>query len=156
MRNVDEKFNEWKTRATDAEILAGLKALEADENARINAFYKDLEFGTAGLRGELGAGKTAFVKGLAAALGITDEVTSPTFTLMNVYRGALTLYHFDVYRLHSGEEAYAAGLTEFFGEAGSVSCIEWWENVADAIVGDTIKITINYLENEMREINVER
>lgn len=56
MRNVDEKFNEWKTRATDAEILAGLKALEADENARINAFYKDLEFGTAGLRGELGAG----------------------------------------------------------------------------------------------------
>lgn len=108
------------------------------------------------LSGELGAGKTAFVKGLAAALGITDEVTSPTFTLMNVYRGALTLYHFDVYRLHSGEEAYAAGLTEFFGEAGSVSCIEWWENVADAIVGDTIKITINYLENEMREINVER
>lgn len=56
MRNVDEKFNEWKTRATDAEILAGLKALETDENARINAFYKDLEFGTAGLRGELGAG----------------------------------------------------------------------------------------------------
>lgn len=108
------------------------------------------------LSGELGAGKTAFVKGLAAALGITDEVTSPTFTLMNVYRGALKLYHFDVYRLHSGEEAYAAGLTEFFGEAGSVSCIEWWENVADAIVGDTIKITINYLENEMREINVER
>lgn len=108
------------------------------------------------LSGELGAGKTAFVKGLAAALGITDEVTSPTFMLMNVYRGALTLYHFDVYRLHSGEEAYAAGLTEFFGEAGSVSCIEWWENVADAIVGDTIKITINYLENEMREINVER
>lgn len=108
------------------------------------------------LSGELGAGKTAFVKGLAAALGITDEVTSPTFTLMNVYRGAMTLYHFDVYRLHSGEEAYAAGLTEFFGEAGSVSCIEWWENVADAIVGDTIKITINYLENEMREINVER
>ncbi len=108
------------------------------------------------LSGELGAGKTAFVKGLTAALGITDEVTSPTFTLMNVYRGALTLYHFDVYRLHSGEEAYAAGLTEFFGEAGSVSCIEWWENVADAIVGDTIKITINYLENEMREINVER
>lgn len=108
------------------------------------------------LSGELGAGKTAFVKGLAAALGITDEVTSPTFTLMNVYRGALTLYHFDVYRLYSGEEAYAAGLTEFFGEAGSVSCIEWWENVADAIVGDTIKITINYLENEMREINVER
>lgn len=108
------------------------------------------------LSGELGAGKTAFVKGLAAALGITDEVTSPTFTLMNVYRGELTLYHFDVYRLHSGEEAYAAGLTEFFGEAGSVSCIEWWENVADAIVGDTIKITINYLENEMREINVER
>lgn len=108
------------------------------------------------LSGELGAGKTAFVKGLAAALGITDEVTSPTFTLMNVYRGALTLYHFDVYRLHSGKEAYAAGLTEFFGEAGSVSCIEWWENVADAIVGDTIKITINYLENEMREINVER
>ena len=50
------------------------------------------------LSGELGAGKTAFVKGLAAALGIDDEVTSPTFTLMNVYYGSLTLYHFDVYR----------------------------------------------------------
>lgn len=108
------------------------------------------------LSGELGAGKTCFVKGLAAALGVADEVTSPTFTLMNVYRGTLTLYHFDVYRLHSGEEAYAAGLTEFFGEAGSVSCIEWWENIGEAIAGNTIKITINYLGNEKREIRIER
>lgn len=108
------------------------------------------------LSGELGAGKTAFVKGLAAALGIDDEVTSPTFTLMNVYYGSLTLYHFDVYRLNSGEEAYAAGLTEYFGEPGSVACIEWWENVREAIVGNAIKITINYLDNERREINIER
>ena len=56
MRNVEEKFNEWKLRATDAEVRAGLAALEADETAKVNAFYKDLEFGTAGLRGELGAG----------------------------------------------------------------------------------------------------
>ena len=56
MRNVEEKFNEWKLRATDAEVRVGLAALEADETAKVNAFYKDLEFGTAGLRGELGAG----------------------------------------------------------------------------------------------------
>ena len=108
------------------------------------------------LGGELGAGKTAFVKGLAAALGITDEITSPTFTLMNTYKGTLTLYHFDVYRLHNGEEAYAAGLTEFFGEAGSVSCIEWWENITDAIAGNVIKIKIDYLGDEKREIELER
>ena len=108
------------------------------------------------LSGELGAGKTAFVKGLAVALGINDEVTSPTFTLMNVYKGKFTLYHFDVYRLKNGEEAYAAGLTEFFGEKGSVSCIEWWQNIDDAIIGNTIKITIKYLGDEKREIQIER
>lgn len=106
------------------------------------------------LNGELGAGKTVFVKGLAAGLGITDDVTSPTFTLMNEYDGRLKLYHFDVYRLSSGAEAYEAGLTEFFGESGSVSCIEWSDNISDAISGKVTAIDISYLGDGKREITI--
>jgi hydrolase, P-loop family len=104
------------------------------------------------LSGQLGAGKTVFVKGLAAGLGVSEEVTSPTFTLMNEYDGRLKLYHFDVYRLKSGPEAYEAGLTDYFGEKGSVSCVEWADNIADALPRKTIKITINYLGDGIREI----
>ncbi len=106
------------------------------------------------LDGELGAGKTVFVKGLAAGLGIDDDVTSPTFTLMNEYDGRLKLYHFDVYRLSSGAEAYEAGLTEFFGESGSVSCIEWANNISDAIIGNVIAVNISYLGDGKREIKI--
>lgn len=99
------------------------------------------------LNGELGAGKTVFVKGLAAGLDIADDVTSPTFTLMSEYDGRLKLFHFDVYRLHNGAEAYEAGLTEYFGEADAVCCIEWSDNIADAFCGGEIDVRINYCEN---------
>ena len=69
------------------------------------------------LDGRLGAGKTVFVKGIAKGLDIDEEVTSPTFTLMNEYQGRLSLVHMDVYRLKSALEAYEAGLTEYFGES---------------------------------------
>lgn len=107
------------------------------------------------LDGELGAGKTVFVKGLASGLGIDPElVTSPTFALMNDYEGRLTLYHIDAYRLGSGIEAYEAGLTEFFGEKGSVCCIEWAENIKDALIGKIISVKIEYTENDSREIEI--
>lgn len=104
------------------------------------------------LRGELGAGKTAFVRGLAKGLGIKENVTSPTFALMNTYGGRLTLVHIDAYRLGSGKEAYEAGLTEYFYAPDTVCCIEWADNIADALTGKNIEININYLGKTEREI----
>ena len=109
------------------------------------------------LNGELGAGKTVFVRGIANALGIKESITSPTFTLMNCYQGTkINLCHIDAYRLKSGMEAYEAGLTEYFGLKNTVCCIEWSKNIADAIVGNIIKVTMRYSEkNEnYREIKI--
>lgn len=105
------------------------------------------------LNGNLGAGKTVFTKGLAKALAIEDAVTSPTFTIMNIYEGdTLTLYHYDAYRLKSGKEAYEAGLTEYLYDESGVCVIEWAENIKSALMGDEIEITINYLNEKEREI----
>ena len=76
------------------------------------------------LQGDLGAGKTEFVKGLAEGLQVTDLVTSPTFTLLNVYHGVIPLYHFDLYRLEDAEELDNIGFAEFLGGDG-VAVIEW-------------------------------
>src|SRR5438552_4079716 len=80
-----------------------------------------------GLTGDLGAGKTQFVKGLARGLGITNRVHSPTFALLNIYRtGRIPLFHLDLYRLDTNEQIANAGLAEYFFPAG-VSVIEWVE-----------------------------
>lgn len=84
------------------------------------------------LTGELGAGKTVFCKGLAKGLGVTVPVVSPTFTIMNEYFGRNVKYcHFDAYRLMGSDEAYAAGLDDFIGDADTVCAVEWWENIRD-------------------------
>lgn len=108
------------------------------------------------LSGELGAGKTVFVKGLCKGLGVSDEVLSPTFTVMNDYRGSgLDVYHYDAYRLSSGEEAYYSGLTDYFGLKSGVCVIEWAENIADALKDfETIKIEIRYTGEDSREIHI--
>ena len=106
------------------------------------------------LGGELGAGKTVFTKGLADGLGVDEYVTSPTFTIMNEYQGMLTLCHVDAYRLKSGEEAFATGITEYFGQSGVVCCIEWWQNIRSAIAGKTVKVEIEYLGEEERKISI--
>ena len=109
------------------------------------------------LRGDLGAGKTHFVKGLAQALGIYDVVTSPTFALHNVYYGKqLTLNHFDFYRIEDSTEVEMTGLNEFFGQKGGVCAIEWSENVADLLPKNCIAVTIKKLSDNEREIAVER
>ena len=101
------------------------------------------------LEGEMGAGKTVFVKGLAEGLGIDEEITSPTYAYMNDYGGVL--YHYDCYRLKSGAQAEALGLCDYF-YAGGVCVIEWAQNIADVLPRNckTVRI-VKKGENE-REI----
>jgi tRNA threonylcarbamoyladenosine biosynthesis protein TsaE len=81
-----------------------------------------------GLIGDLGAGKTQFVKGFAAGLGITERVHSPTFTLVNEYRsGRVRCYHLDLYRLDTPEQIHSAGLEQYFQPEGAVTLIEWFD-----------------------------
>ncbi len=82
------------------------------------------------LYGEMGAGKTVFTKGIAEGLGISEQITSPTYAYMNDYDGVL--YHYDCYRLSSGEDAEALGLTDYF-YADGICVIEWAENIKDVL-----------------------
>lgn len=106
------------------------------------------------LNGDLGAGKTTFTKGLAKALKITENVTSPTFTLMNIYTsGRLNLYHFDMYRLEEESEALELGLNEFFLGKG-VCMIEWAENIKNMLPKNVVTINIKKLSETEREIEI--
>ena len=92
--------------------------------------------------GDLGAGKTAFVRGMARGLGITERVTSPTFTIVNEYEGGrLPLFHFDMYRLGSSDELFDIGWEDYLVRGG-VCAVEWSENVSDALEGDCIRVDI--------------
>ena len=103
------------------------------------------------LHGDLGAGKTHFVKGFAKALGCEDLVTSPTFTIMNEYLGGkFPIYHFDMYRLQDCEEARMLGFDEYFdtNSLKGISIVEWPENVEGLIEGTVIDIEILKRENQ--------
>jgi tRNA threonylcarbamoyladenosine biosynthesis protein TsaE len=105
-------------------------------------------------RGELGAGKTAFTRGLARGLGYTDPVTSPTYTIVNEYLGGrLPLFHFDMYRLSSAEDLWDIGWEDYL-DRGGVCAVEWSENVAEALP-DAITITIRKVDDTTRQITVE-
>ena len=101
------------------------------------------------LNGEMGAGKTVFTKGIALALGITSEITSPTYAYLNDYDGKL--YHYDCYRLSSGEDAEALGLTEYFYSHG-VCVIEWSENIRDVLPDNCKTVTIEKIDENTRKI----
>ncbi len=105
------------------------------------------------LSGDLGAGKTVFAKGLAAALGIDPaDVTSPSFTLINEYAGRLRLYHIDLYRLDAGA-CRELGLEEIFADDGAVTIIEWAERLTELPTGAT-RVEIEYLADSERRIRI--
>lgn len=104
--------------------------------------------------GDLGAGKTAFTRGLAKGLGYTQPVTSPTYTIVNEYLGGrLPLFHFDMYRLASSDDLWDIGWEDYL-ERGGVCAVEWSENVADAMEG-AIRVDIAKLSDDTREITIE-
>ena len=105
-------------------------------------------------RGGLGAGKTAFTRGLARGLGIADSVTSPTYTIVNEYLGGrMPLFHFDMYRLASADDLFDIGWDDYL-ERGGVCAVEWSENVEDAMEG-AVTVTIERLDEERRRITIE-
>jgi tRNA threonylcarbamoyladenosine biosynthesis protein TsaE len=104
-------------------------------------------------RGDLGAGKTAFTRGLARGLGAAEPVTSPTYTIVNEYlSGRLPLFHFDMYRLRSADELFDIGWDDYL-DRGGVCAVEWSENVADALE-NPITVTIEKLGEDSRRITV--
>ena len=105
-------------------------------------------------RGDLGAGKTAFTRGLARGLGCDEQVTSPTYTIVNEYTsGRLPLFHFDMYRLHSSDDLFDIGWEDYL-DRGGVCAVEWSENVADAME-DAIWVTIEKTGDDSRRITLE-
>ena len=103
--------------------------------------------------GDLGAGKTAFTRGLARGLGATEQVTSPTYTIVNEYlSGRMPLFHFDMYRLASSDDLWDIGWEDYL-ERGGVCAVEWSENVAD-MMEDAVRIRIEKLGEDVRRITV--
>ena len=127
---------------------------EAETEAAGERFAKTLPDGAVvALYGDLGAGKTAFVRGMVRGLGIDARVSSPTFTIVNEYLGARELYHFDMYRLGSSDELFDIGWEDYLSRGG-VCAVEWSENVEDAFEGDQICVRIEKTGDAERVITI--
>ena len=109
------------------------------------------------LSGELGAGKTAFTKGIAKGLGINAIITSPTFTIMNMYTSSkLNLYHFDMYRIEDESEIYELGFNEFIGNTNGVCCVEWFTQTPELFENKKcLLVTLEKIDDDTRKITVE-
>ncbi len=107
------------------------------------------------LYGELGAGKTAFIRGLARGLGVRDRVTSPTFTIVNEYEGRVPLFHFDLYRLGGEDELFEIGWDDYL-DRGGVCAVEWSERAPGSLPEGCVRVTITRGDGEeTRRIAVE-
>ena len=115
------------------------------------------------LYGELGAGKTTFVKGLAEGLGITENITSPTFTLMNIYKPTVSkslritnLVHIDTYRLKNAKELIEIGVEDYIGTPGSITIIEWPEKISNLLKKEkVVKIFLDHSSQNTRKITID-
>lgn len=116
-------------------------------------FAKTLQKGDIiAFRGNLGAGKTAFVRGLAAGLSVSGEVSSPTFALVHEYTGdTVTLYHFDMYRINDFEDLYSTGFFDYL-ETDAILAIEWSEQIQQVLPEHTITVEIQYVNDQERTI----
>ena len=110
------------------------------------------------LNGDLGAGKTTFTKCVLRALGVKDDITSPTFTIMREYRTKkFNIYHFDMYRLSSGDDAIEYGLEEYiYNSNNAIVFIEWSQNIKDILNGKFIEINISLVDENKRKIEIIR
>lgn len=105
-------------------------------------------------KGGLGAGKTTFTRGLAVGAGLDDDVSSPTFALVNEYHGALDIYHFDMYRIESADDLETTGFFDYPMDE-SVFVVEWSENISEVLPENTIYIEIKRIDDDTREITIE-
>ena len=118
-------------------------------------FAEKLPGGTVvAMYGDLGAGKTAFVRGMARGMGLNCRVSSPTFTIVNEYLGERELIHFDMYRLSGADELFDIGWEDYLNR-GAVCAVEWSEKVEDAFFGDEVRVTIEKLSDSGRKITIE-
>lgn len=128
---------------------------EAQTEAVGEQFAKSLADGTVvAMYGDLGAGKTAFVRGMARGMGLTCRVSSPTFTIVNEYCGERELIHFDMYRLNDSDELFDIGWEDYLAR-GAVCAVEWSEKVDDAFYGDETVVRIEKLGDTGRKITIE-
>lgn len=107
------------------------------------------------LHGNLGSGKTCFVTGIARALNIAEAITSPTFTMINEYRGTRALCHMDLYRIHNVDDLFSLGLDDYFDQDG-ITVVEWAERAGDLLPPETIHILFDVLPaRTTRRITIE-
>ena len=118
------------------------------------SFAKRLSRGSViAFEGTLGAGKTAFTRGLARGLNSKDSVSSPTFAIVNEYDGDIPLFHFDMYRIETLGELYSIGFFEYL-ERGGICAIEWSENIYSALPEETVFVSIEQISQSQRKITV--
>ncbi|MBQ3264180.1 MAG: tRNA (adenosine(37)-N6)-threonylcarbamoyltransferase complex ATPase subunit type 1 TsaE [Ruminococcus sp.] len=116
--------------------------------ARIASVLKGREM--IALFGDLGAGKTAFTRGICSGLGISDGVCSPTFAIVNAYSGKVPVYHFDMYRIKDSDDLFATGYYDYIGQG--VIIIEWSENIESELEPDCIRVRIGKTEKDNERI----
>lgn len=133
---------QWETRSEKETEKAGAELASHLRPGDVVALY-----------GGLGMGKTAFVRGMAEGMGLSAEVSSPTFALVHDYGGTPPLIHFDMYRVHGWEDVYTTGFFDYIGQ-GAILAVEWSENIEAALPPGTIRVRFEALSETERRITV--